>query len=118
LMLSVTKWIHLAAGDDGLRSAFCAAAAALSPTGVLVLEPQGLNSYKAARRKGLLTPAMEANAAAMRLLPASFEAYLLGEGGFARVECLRAKQGGGVPFDRPVYAFFKAPLPAAAEEKG
>ncbi|KAK1863546.1 hypothetical protein I4F81_006101 [Pyropia yezoensis] len=116
LMLSVSKWIHLAAGDAGLQAAFRAAAAALSPTGVLVLEPQGLNSYKAARRKGLLTPAMEANAAALRMLPPDgFQAFLLGEGGFARVECLRAKQGGGVPFDRPVYAYYKATAKVEAE---
>lgn len=102
LMLSVSKWIHLAAGDAGLQAAFRAAAAALSPTGVLVLEPQGLNSYKAARRKGLLTPAMEANAAALRMLPPDgFQAFLLGEGGFARVECLRAKQGGGCRLTGP-----------------
>lgn len=48
LCLSVTKWVHLHRGDPGLAALFARVAAALSPGGVLVLEPQPWRSYQAA----------------------------------------------------------------------
>lgn len=50
-LLSVCKWIHLHAGDRGLKAVFKKLAAALAPGGVLVVEPQPWKSYNQAFRK-------------------------------------------------------------------
>ncbi len=51
MCLSVTKWVHLNAGDAGLLAMFAKFAATLSPGGLLVLEPQPWRSYRAALHK-------------------------------------------------------------------
>jgi 7SK snRNA methylphosphate capping enzyme len=51
--LSVTKWIHLHHGDDGIRSFFYKVYASLRAGGRFILEPQSWSSYA---RKSKLTP--------------------------------------------------------------
>lgn len=51
MCLSVTKWVHLNWGDDGLRRFFAKLRDSLVPGGLLLLEPQPWKSYQNARHK-------------------------------------------------------------------
>lgn len=50
LSLSITKWIHLNDGDDGIRAFFARVHAVLRQGGMFVLEVQPWDSYAKARR--------------------------------------------------------------------
>uniref|UniRef100_A0A7N0T9R6 RNA methyltransferase n=1 Tax=Kalanchoe fedtschenkoi TaxID=63787 RepID=A0A7N0T9R6_KALFE len=50
ICLSVTKWIHLNWGDDGLVTLFSKIWRLLQPGGILVLEPQPWTSYEKNRK--------------------------------------------------------------------
>jgi hypothetical protein len=47
---SITKWIHLNGGDEGLLSFFRKIYAVLKAGGLLLLEPQGWEGYAKARK--------------------------------------------------------------------
>lgn len=51
LLLSITKWLHLHHGDVGLRKLFKRLANALPTGGLLVVEPQERDNYRAAVKK-------------------------------------------------------------------
>ena len=48
---SVTKWVHLNQGDEGLMALFRAVHTLLAPGGCFVLEPQPWRSYRNASKK-------------------------------------------------------------------
>lgn len=50
IRLSITKWIHLNDGDEGIRAFFRRVYDCLRPGGAFVLEIQPWNSYGKARR--------------------------------------------------------------------
>lgn len=103
--LSVTKWIHLNWGDDGLLTLFVKIWRLLKPGGILLLEPQPWTSYKKNRQ---VSEASRKNFSRIKLHPDQFRDILLDEIGFRSAdtitECLSGTVAG---FDRPIIAFHK-----------
>ncbi|KAJ8600102.1 hypothetical protein CTAYLR_003455 [Chrysophaeum taylorii] len=101
---SVTKWVHIAHGDDGLVSAFRAVFEALKPGGRFVFEPQMWSSYQKARSKE-----KSINLASLRIRPPDFPALLVDTIGFKRVDHLGTPDDPEIPpgFRRPIYSALK-----------
>ncbi|NXD60211.1 MEPCE enzyme, partial [Corvus moneduloides] len=105
LLLSLTKWVQLNWGDEGLKRLFRRAFRHLRPGGILLLEPQPWESYR--KRKGL-TETTYRNYQRIRLRPEQFPAYLTSpEVGFERCELLGTPQHSSKGFQRPIYLFHK-----------
>ncbi|KAI5120881.1 hypothetical protein M0805_002981 [Coniferiporia weirii] len=96
LALSITKWIHLNEGDEGLRKFFRRAYSVLKPGGAFILEPQEWETYSKAKR---MDSRLKENAKGIRLRPSDFE-RILGETGFSPAEHLGHTGKGG--FQRPI----------------
>ncbi|KZV75121.1 Bin3-domain-containing protein [Peniophora sp. CONT] len=96
IAFSVTKWIHLNNGDEGIKAFFQRVHDCLVPGGALVLEPQPWESYAKARK---LHPTLHDSAQSLSLRPEKF-GELLENLGFGPGERL------GIPgegrFKRPV----------------
>ncbi|EJD51139.1 Bin3-domain-containing protein [Auricularia subglabra TFB-10046 SS5] len=101
LALSITKWIHLNDGDDGIRAFFRRVHAVLKPGGAFLLEIQPWDSYAKARR---MHPTLKENAAKLQLRPENF-GELLVELGFTDEEFIGAPGDGG--FCRPLRIYRK-----------
>jgi 7SK snRNA methylphosphate capping enzyme len=84
--LSVTKWIHLNGGDQGIKDFFAKAFECLKPNGRLVIEPQPWSSYDKARR----IPELQESHGQLKLRPDDFQRILLDDIGFKSVEELGA----------------------------
>eukprot|EP01136_Pigoraptor_vietnamica_P005365 Opistho-1_new@36877 len=110
LCLSVTKWIHLNWGDDGIRELFSRVFEALRPGGVFVLEAQPWRSYK--RRKGL-NDTTRANHAAVQLRPDAFKTHLTEVVGFEYAGT-RDPVAPTKGFDRPL-EIYRRPADATGE---
>ncbi|VDL65003.1 unnamed protein product [Nippostrongylus brasiliensis] len=106
LALSITKWIHLNYGDDGLRRFFRRAFNQLLPGGRFILEPQPFASY---RKRAKMTETLKANYAAIEFKPEDFEMYLIEEVGFESVEHLGAPCAKTKGFERPIDVYIKKP---------
>lgn len=104
LCLSVTKWIQLNFGDDGLKRAFKRMYSQLRPGGHLILEPQPFEGYS---RRKKLTPQISQNFWNIKLFPKLFTDYLLSqEVGFKSVRLIsnpKSEKG----FSRPIQVFEK-----------
>nr|POE55918.1 putative rna methyltransferase at5g51130 [Quercus suber] len=72
--LSVTKWVHLNWGDDGLITLFSKIWRLLCPGGVLVLEPQPWKSYE---NNHLVFETTAMNYRSILFRPAKFQEILL-----------------------------------------
>ncbi|XP_051900603.1 7SK snRNA methylphosphate capping enzyme-like isoform X2 [Pristis pectinata] len=105
LCLSLTKWIHLNWGDEGLKRMFKRIYRHLRPGGIFILEPQPWSSY-GKRRK--LTETIYRNYYKIIFKPDQFTSYLLSpEVGFSSYELVGTPQSTSKGFQRPVYLFHK-----------
>ncbi|CBY31660.1 unnamed protein product [Oikopleura dioica] len=73
IAFSVSKWVHLNNGDNGIKRFFRRIFRQLRPGGRFLLEPQPWKSY--ARRKKL-TPEIEENYKNIKFKPAEFTSFL------------------------------------------
>uniref|UniRef100_UPI00398F8799 7SK snRNA methylphosphate capping enzyme-like n=1 Tax=Pristiophorus japonicus TaxID=55135 RepID=UPI00398F8799 len=106
LCLSLTKWIHLNWGDEGLKRMFKRIYRHLQPGGIFILEPQPWSSY-GKRRK--LTETIYKNYYKINFTPDQFTSYLLSpEVGFSSYELVGTPQSTSKGFQRPVYLFHKS----------
>ncbi|XP_014236779.1 probable RNA methyltransferase bin3 isoform X1 [Trichogramma pretiosum] len=112
LCLSVTKWIHLNNGDEGLKRCFRRMYKQLRPGGVLILEPQSWSSYG---RKKNLTERIYQNYRKITFLPEKFTPYLLSIG-FEKCEELSTPPHPFKGFQRPIYLYTKKNEPEMAED--
>ncbi|XP_075635605.1 putative RNA methyltransferase At5g51130 [Castanea sativa] len=105
LCLSVTKWVHLNWGDDGLITLFSKIWRLLRPGGVLVLEPQPWKSYENNR---LVSETTAMNYRSILFRPAKFQEILLDKIGFRKVEDITSHLSGSkAGFNRPILVFHK-----------
>jgi 7SK snRNA methylphosphate capping enzyme len=109
LCLSVTKWIHLNYGDDGVKFMFSRIFKQLKQGGVLILEAQPYSNYK---RRCKITPEIHQNYKSIQLKPEHFEKYLLDEIGYAECYSIGDKEifkDSNLPknFQRPLKVFVK-----------
>lgn len=114
--LSVTKWVHLHAGDAGLRAFFAKVRSLLAPGGHFVVEPQPWRSYQAAagkmRRQGVAAEDLPRGAYfhrldQLRLRPEALPDVLCDEFGFRLVRRLQPPSDAAAGFDRHVLVFRK-----------
>ncbi|XP_062993304.1 LOW QUALITY PROTEIN: 7SK snRNA methylphosphate capping enzyme [Elgaria multicarinata webbii] len=111
LCLSLTKWVHLNWGDEGLKRLFKRFFRHLRPGGILVLEPQAWSSYK--KRKNL-TETICRHYHQIKLKPDQFPSYLTSsEVGFSSYELVAMPRNTSKGFQRPIYLFHKAQRPGA-----
>ncbi|KAI3968213.1 hypothetical protein MKX01_018516 [Papaver californicum] len=102
---SVTKWIHLNWGDEGLITLFQNIWRLRRPGGILVLEPQPWKSYKS---NYLVSETATLNYHSIVFYPCWFQEILLDKIGFRTVEsCTSSLPGSATGFNRPLFAFRK-----------
>ncbi|KAH9490078.1 hypothetical protein Btru_035170 [Bulinus truncatus] len=103
LALSITKWIHLNNGDDGLKLFFQKIFRQLRPGGKLILEPQPWSTY---RKRAKLSQEMFSKYQSIKLKPEAFKHYLLSIG-FAKCEVIGVPVTKAKGFRRPLILFTK-----------
>ena len=112
LCLSVTKWIQLNWGDEGLKRLFADVHECLSPGGVFIVEPQPWRSYGRAFRKQTMPEETKAHFRAVALRPSLYAEFLKTTVGFERVTTLRdADMHDASEFDRTVLLCVKKSSP-------
>ncbi|XP_043706420.1 probable RNA methyltransferase At5g51130 isoform X1 [Telopea speciosissima] len=105
LCLSVTKWVHLNWGDDGLITLFTKIWRLLRPGGILVLEAQNWKSYKSNHQVSEIATFNFHN---VLIPPSHFQEILLDKIGFRTVENITASLPGSTGgFNRPIFVFCK-----------
>ena len=105
---SVTKWIHLNHGDEGLLKFFRGVYDSLRPGGRFVFEPQQWKSYQNRRRA---SEAIKATFKSIKVRPADFARVLVDDVGFESCELLGTPDDEALPegFRRPIFCAVKGP---------
>jgi len=106
---SVTKWVHISHGDEGLLRFFANVHRALKPGGRFIVEPQQWRSYNKAKQK------IHCDLSNLKLRPTDFPDVLRDAVGFDAVHDLGVPDAPGLPagFKRPVFcAIKKTPPPS------
>ncbi|KAF8503929.1 Bicoid-interacting protein 3-domain-containing protein [Gautieria morchelliformis] len=101
IALSISKWIHLNVGDDGLVRFFRRVSDVLRRGGKFILEPQPWETYAKAKRMDIR---LKETANLLKIRPEGFP-ELLAELGFSKCERLGVTGEGG--FRRPVDMYIK-----------
>ncbi|THV07164.1 Bin3-domain-containing protein [Dendrothele bispora CBS 962.96] len=101
LAFSISKWIHLNSGDEGLKKFFAKVHRVLKVGGSFVLEPQAWDTYKKAKR---MDKTLKDNAQKLKLRPEDFEGILMEMGFGAKKSFGEIGEGG---FCRPVDLYVK-----------
>lgn len=96
---STSKWIHLNAGDEGIKKFFAKVYELLEDGGLFVFEPQLWNSYK---KKASLTPEIKKVYKSIKLEPKDFKKYLIENTEFKLVRELVVPRETRDNFERPV----------------
>ncbi|VDP31951.1 unnamed protein product [Soboliphyme baturini] len=105
IAFSITKWIHLNFGDDGLKRFFKRIYRHLTPGGLFLLEPQPFSSYK---RRKKLTPIIKQNFHNLHFKTTEFTAFLLSkEVGFSTYEQIIVPMHSSQGFRRPIQLYTK-----------
>nr|XP_043629660.1 probable RNA methyltransferase At5g51130 [Erigeron canadensis] len=105
LCLSVSKWIHLNWGDEGLTTLFAKVWRFLQPGGVFILEPQPWKSYISNRQ---VSEIASTNFKNFKIFPEQFQEILLDKIGFRKIENLSSSLSGSKSgFNRPILALWK-----------
>jgi len=111
-LLSVTKWVHFAHGDWGIRRLFKRCVKRLKPGGTLVLEPQEWHSY---RKKRGVSAEISQTVASIELRPQDFPKYLE-ELGLQRQSTIEPPKDVSKGFQRSIYLFTR-PEPEDDDEE-
>jgi len=105
IAFSVTKWVHLNFGDDGLKRFFRRIYRTLTPGGKLLLEPQPWSSYRIKRR---MTKDLMETYKNIQLKPTDFVSYLLStDVGFETCTTIATPDNTHKGFQRSIYLFIK-----------
>ncbi|KAJ0495765.1 putative RNA methyltransferase bin3, bin3-type S-adenosyl-L-methionine binding protein [Helianthus annuus] len=105
LCLSVSKWIHLNWGDEGLITLLSKVWRLLKPDGVSILEPQPWKSYISCRQ---VSEVASTNYKNLTIFPQQFQEILLDKIGFRKIENLSSSlTGSKTGFNRPIFALWK-----------
>lgn len=108
LALSITKWIHLNWGDNGIKRFFQRAFKHLRYGGRFIIEPQDFSSYY---KRSKLAPEMQENFRKIEFRPENFVDYLLSPVvGFVESTELGIPKAKSKGFERPLLVF-KKPFP-------
>ncbi|KAJ7574350.1 Bicoid-interacting protein 3-domain-containing protein [Mycena floridula] len=101
IAFSISKWIHLNGGDEGLTRFFRRVHSVLKPGGAFILEPQAWETYKQSKRYSEI---LKENAKHIKLRPENFGSVLESMG-FAPPQDFGFTGDGG--FRRPVHLYVK-----------
>ncbi|OAQ23116.1 Bin3-domain-containing protein [Linnemannia elongata AG-77] len=104
LGFSLTKWIHLHHGDEGLKKFFHKVYRNLTPGGVFLVEPQDYATYV---KRSKITPEMKKTYDGIKFRPEEFQDYLVKEVGFRESQHLGQSDGHAKNFNRDIFLFRK-----------